>query len=122
MSDLATHLSGFLRVHLPAERNASQHTCDSYAYSFRLLLKFAAGRLKCKPSQLILGQIDASMVMAFLEHIEGERGNSARTRNARLAAIKSFFRYLEYRLPAYPDQPRHIHSIPIKKTHQHLID
>ena len=122
MNDLATHLSGFLREHLPAERNASQHTCETYAYSFQLLVEFAAGRMKCKPSQLTLGQIDASMIMAFLEHIETKRGNCARTRNARLAAIKSFFRYLEYRLPAYLDQSRQIHAIPMKKTDQMLID
>lgn len=122
MNDLATHLSGFLREHLPAERNASQHTCEAYAYSFQLLVEFAAGRLKCKPSQLTLDQIDASMIMTFLEHIEAKRGNCARTRNARLAAIKSFFRYLEYRLPAYLDQSRQIHAIPMKKTDQMLID
>jgi len=122
MSDLATPLSGFLREHLPTERNASQHTCESYAYSFQLLVKFAADKCRCKPSQLAIGQINAEMVMAFLEHIEVKRGNSARTRNARLAAIKSFFRYLEYRQPAYLDQSRQIHAIPMKKTDQTLID
>ena len=122
MNDFATHLSGFLREHLPTERNASHHTCDAYAYSFRLLLEFAANRLKCKPSQLSLVQIDAAMVMAFLEHIEGKRRNCPRTRNARLAAIKSFFRYLEYRLPSSIDQSRQIHAIPMKKTDQTLID
>jgi site-specific recombinase XerD len=62
------------------------------------------------------------MVMAFLEHIEDKRGNSPRTRNTRLAAIKSFFRYLEYRLPVCLDQSRQIHAIPMKKTDQKLID
>lgn len=122
MSDLATPLSGFLREHLPSERNASQHTCETYAYSFQLLVIFAADKCHCKPSQLTIGQIDASMVMTFLEHIEDKRGNSARTRNTRLAAIKSFFRYLEYRQPAYLDQSRQIHAIPMKKTDQTLID
>lgn len=122
MSDLATHLSGFLREHLPTERNASQHTCETYAYSFQLLVGFAADKCHCKPSQLTIGQIDASMVMAFLVHIEDKRGNSARTRNTRLAAIKSFFRYLEYRQPAYLDQSRQIHAIAMKKTDQTLID
>lgn len=122
MSDLATHLSGFLREHLPTERNASQHTCESYAYSFQLLVGFAADKYRCKPSQLTLGQIDASTVMAFLVHIEDKRGNCARTRNTRLAAIKSFFRYLEYRQPAYLDQSRQIHAIPMKKSDQTLID
>ncbi len=122
MSDLATPLSGFLREHLPSERNASQHTCETYAYSFQLLVIFAADKCHCKPSQLTIGQIDASMVMTFLEHIEDKRGNSARTRNTRLAAIKSFFRYLEYRQPAYLDQSRQIHAIPMKKTDLALID
>lgn len=122
MSDLATHLSGFLRDHLPTERNASQHTCETYAYSFQLLVRFAADKCHCKPSQLTIGQIDASMVMAFLVHIEDKRGNSARTRNTRLAAIKSFFRYLEYRQPAYLDQSLQIHAIPMKKTDLTLID
>lgn len=122
MNDLATHLSGFLREHLPRERNASQHTCDAYAYSFRLLLEFAAARLKCQPSRLSLAQIDSELVMAFLEHIEGKRGNCARTRNSRLAAIKSFFRYLEYRMPSSIDQSRQIHAIPMKKTDQALVD
>jgi len=122
MSDLATHLSAFLRVHLPIERNSSQHTCDAYAYSFQLLVGFAVGKCRCKPSQLVISQIDAPMVMAFLEHIEGKRGNSARTRNSRLAAIKSFFRYLECRMPAYLDQSRQVHAIPMKKTDQTLID
>ncbi len=122
MSDLATPLSGFLREHLPSERNASQHTCETYAYSFQLLVIFAADKCHCKPSQLTIGQIDASMVMTFLEHIEDKRGNSARTRNTRLAAIKSFFRYLEYRQPAYLDQSRQIHAIPMKKTDLTLID
>jgi site-specific recombinase XerD len=119
MSDLATPLSGFLREHLPSERNASQHTCETYAYSFQLLVIFAADKCHCKPSQLTIGQIDAS---TFLEHIEDKRGNSARTRNTRLAAIKSFFRYLEYRQPAYLDQSRQIHAIPMKKTDLALID
>lgn len=122
MSDLATHLSGFLREHLPTSRNASQHTCDAYAYSFRLLLEFVAGKQKCNPSQLSISQINAPTVMAFLEHIEGKRGNCPRTRNARLAAIKSFFRYLEYRMPACLDQSRQIHAIPMKKTDLTLID
>lgn len=122
MSDLSTPLSSFLREHLPSERNASQHTCDTYAYSFQLLVIFAAEKCHCKPSQLTIGQIDASLVMTFLEHIEDKRGNSARTRNTRLAAIKSFFRYLEYRQPAYLDQSRQIHAIPMKKTDLTLID
>lgn len=122
MTALAPHLSTFLREHLPKERRASQHTCEAYAQSFQLLLGFAAGRLKIKPSRIEIERLDAPLVLAFLEHLEKTRRNSARTRNARLAAINAFFRFLEYRVPACLDQARRIHAIPMKKTDQALVD
>lgn len=82
------YLSSFPREHLPKERGASQHTCEAYAQSFELLLHFAAGRLKLKPSKIEIERLDAPLILAFPEHLEKQRGNSARTRNARLAAIK----------------------------------
>ena len=121
MTDLATYLETFLRVHLPRERGASVHTCEAYAYSFKLLLCFAAERFHAKPSDLNIEQIDAPLILAFLEHIEGNRGNSARTRNARLAAIHSFFRFLEYRHPSSLDQSRQIHAIPMKRIDKALV-
>lgn len=121
MTALAPHLAAFLREHLPHERRASLHTCATYAYSFQLLVCFAARQLKVKPCQLELEQLDASLVLDFLKHIEIERHNSARTRNARLAAINSFFRFVEYRLPSCLDQSRRIHAIPMKKTDETLI-
>jgi integrase/recombinase XerD len=84
MTTLAPHLAAFLREHLPHERKASPHTCATYAYSFQLLVCFAAGQLKAKPCQLEIEQLDAPLVLAFLKHIESDSGNSARTRNARL--------------------------------------
>jgi integrase/recombinase XerD len=122
MTALAPHLSTFLREHLPKERRASQHTCEAYAQSFQLLLGFAAGRLKIKPSRIEIERLDAPLVLAFLEHLEKTRRNSARTRNARLAAINAFFRFLEYRVPACLNQARRIHAIPMKKTGQALVD
>ena len=121
MTALAPHLSSFLREHLPKERRASQHTCEAYAQSFQLLLSFAASRLKMKPAKIEIERFEASLILAFLEHLERKRGNSARTRNARLAAINSFFRFLEYRVPSCLDQSRRIHAIPMKKTDQALI-
>ena len=106
MTAIAPYMSAFLREHLPQERRASPHTCDTYAYAFQLLLCFAARRFQTEPSSLELEQIDAPLVLAFLEHIETERGNSPKTRNARLAAIHAFFRFLEYRLPSCLDQAR----------------
>jgi integrase/recombinase XerD len=122
MTSLAPHLSGFLREHLPKERRASQHTCEAYAQSFQLLLGFAANRLKIKPSKIEIERLDAPLILAFLEHLEKKRGNSVRTRNARLAAINSFFRFLEYRVPSCLEQARRIHAIPMKKTDQALVD
>jgi integrase/recombinase XerD len=118
---LASHLSTFLREHLPRDRAASTHTCETYAYSLMLLLRFAAEHLSVTPSKIDLAQVDATLVLGFLTHIEKERGNTVRTRNARLAAIKSFFRYLEYREPHSVEQARQIHGIPLKKTDEGLV-
>jgi len=121
MTALAPHLTTFLREHLPRERRASPHTCEAYAYSFQLLLCFAASRLRTTPSRIEIEQLDPPLLLAFLEHIERERGNSARTRNARLAAIKAFFRFLEYRLPSCLDQARRVRAIPMKKVDEALV-
>jgi site-specific recombinase XerC len=91
MIPIAPHITAYLRERLPLERGASPHTCDSYAYTFRLLFNYAASRFNVTPSKLYLEQIDASLVMDFLADLEATRGNGAKTRNARLAAIKSFF-------------------------------
>lgn len=122
MTALAPHLSSFLREYLPRDRGVSLHTCEAYATSFQLLASFSAERLKIKPSKLEVEHLDVPQILAFLEHLEGQRGNSARTRNARLAAIHAFFRYLEYRQVSCLDQSRQIHAIPMKKTDQALID
>lgn len=121
MTALAAQLSAFLREHLPRERKASPHTCEAYAYAFQLLVGFAASHLGVRPSQLAVEQLDVPLVLAFLEHLEAERRCSARTRNARLAAIHSFFRFLEYRLPSCLEQARQIGAIPMKKIDQALV-
>jgi integrase/recombinase XerD len=122
MSALAVHLEAFLREHLPRDRRASVHTCEAFAYAFQLLVRFAAARLNRQPSSLEIVQLDAPLILAFLEHIETERHNLPQTRNARLVAIKAFFRFLEYRLPGCLDQARRIHAIPVKKTDETVID
>src|SRR6202049_2363632 len=100
MTPIAPHVEPFILEPPPPRRGASQHTCDSYAYSFQLLFQFAAARLKVTPSSLALEQLDARLVSAFLEYLEDTRLNAPETRNVRLAAIKSFFHFLEYRQPA----------------------
>ncbi len=121
MTPLAPHITAFLRERLPIDRRASEHTCDTYAHAFRLLFQFAATRLAKTPSQLHLEQIDATMVLAFLQHIETERKNGPVTRNGRLAAIKSFMHYIEYQVPSALDQVRRILAIPFKKTDTKLV-
>ena len=121
MTALAPYLSAFLREHLPRERGASQHTIASYAQCYRLLLTFASERRKTPPSRLSLENLDAPMICAFLDHLEADRANSAKSRNARLAAIHSLFRFLEYRVPSCLDQARPIHAIPMKRSVQPLV-
>ena len=122
MTALAPHLAAFLREHLPRERGASPHTVAAYAHSFTLLVRFAAERVKRRPSDLAVEDIDPGLVLAFLDHVEEKRGNAARTRNARLAAIRTFFRYLEYQAPVCLDQALRIRALPIKRTDAKLID
>jgi site-specific recombinase XerD len=121
MTLIAPHISAFLLERLPLQRGASPHTCESYAYTFQLLFQFASERLKVTPSQLHLEQIDAALVMDFLAHIESQRKNGSSTRNARLAAIKSFLRFVEHRVPSALEQSLRIRSIPSKKTDKRLI-
>ena len=121
MTPLAPHLTQFLREYLPRQRAMSAPTSDTYAYAFQLLVCFAARRLKTTPSALSIEQLDATLILGFLEHLEKERGNCARTRNSRLAAIKTFFRFLEYRLPSCLEQALRIRAIPVKKTDEVII-
>jgi len=121
MTLLAPHLTAFLAERLPRERGASVHTCDTYAYAFKLLVTWAAARFGTTPAALTLEQLDASCLLAFLEHLEVARKNSARSRNARLAALKSFARFVEYRVPACLEQVRRILAIPMKKADAGLV-
>src|SRR5215471_2274221 len=121
MTPIAPHIEAFLREHLCLHRGASQLTCDSYAYSFQLLFEFAAKRRKVTPSALMLEQLDAGLVSAFLEYLEDKRQNAPETRNVRLAAIKSFFHFLEYRQPSALEQIRRVLAIPFKKTSTRLV-
>lgn len=122
MTNLSNFLSTFLREYLPCVRGASQHTSETYAYAFQLLICFAARRAKTQPSKLNLEFLDAPLIMDFLNYLEKKRKNTARTRNARLAAIKAFFHFLEYRAPSCLEQARRINAIPAKKTDEKLID
>jgi integrase/recombinase XerD len=118
---IAPHLTAFFEQRLPMERRVSENTRDSYAYAFQLLLTFASKRLQVKPSQLAVEQIDAPLVLAFLNDLETTRGNGPSSRNIRLAAIKSFMHFLEYRAPSAIEQIRRVLAIPAKKTESKLV-
>lgn len=121
MTPIAPLIAGFLREHLPVEQGYSSHTCETYAYAFRLLFKYASDRLGKRPSQLNLEDLDTELVLGFLSHLEEQRGNSASTRNTRLAAIKAFMRYAEFREPAAIALARRVHAIPNKRHDQTLV-
>jgi integrase/recombinase XerD len=121
MTPIAPLMTRFLREHLPVEQGYSPHTCETYAHAFRLLFIFASARLGTPPSQVPLEHVDAPLFLEFLAHLEEQRGNSAATRNTRLAAIKAFMRYVEFRVPSALAQARQIHAIPEKRHDQALV-
>jgi site-specific recombinase XerD len=121
MTAIAPLMTAFLQDYLPHQRGASPHTRDTYADSFRLLFEFARQQLKIAPSAMQLEQIDAPLILGFLDHLEHHRANTVRTRNLRLAAVKAFFRFVEHRLPAALEQIHRILAIPVKKTDWRLV-
>lgn len=121
MTLIAPHIAAFLQERLPIECGASEHTLDSYAHAFRLLFGFVSARRNIRPSAIRLEDIDAPLVLAFLAHIEQVRRNSARSRNARLAAIKCFMRFVEHRVPSALEQVRRVLAIPVKKIDLKLV-
>jgi site-specific recombinase XerD len=114
-SVLSSALHGFLTDYLPRQKGMSVHTLYSYRDSLKLLLRFAAGKER-DPSQLTLQQITNEMVVAFLQHLETSRRNQISTRNVRLSAIHSFFRYVGANYPEHLALAQRILSIPFKRT------
>ncbi len=112
---LAPLLEQFFTQRLMQQRQASPHTISSYRDTFRLLLKFAQERLHTPPALLTLEAIDAPLIAAFLDHLEKHRGLSARSRNLRLTAIHSFFRYAAFELPDHAAQIQRVLAIPNKR-------
>ena len=121
MTPIAPHIADFLQQHLPVDRGASINTCESYAYAFKLLFEYASDCLRITPSELNLEQLDAPLIVNFLNYLETERGNGPNSRNIRLAAIKSFIHFMEYRAPKALEQIRRILAIPPKKADTRLV-
>lgn len=121
MTLVAGLLESFFTQRLQQQRNASPNTIAAYRDTFRLLLAFAQERLRTPPSELQLGELDAALTTAFLQHLEKVRRNSVRTRNARLAAIHSFFRFAALQEPAHGATCQRVLAIPTKKTERKLV-
>jgi len=121
MTPIAPHITAFLQQRLPVERSASENTCESYAYAFMLLFKYAADRLKVSPSQIQFEQLDTPLIIDFLNHLETKRGNGPSSRNTRLAAIKSFMHFMAYRVPSAMEQIQRVLAIPAKKADSRLV-
>ncbi|MFQ5961720.1 MAG: tyrosine-type recombinase/integrase [Candidatus Methylomirabilales bacterium] len=115
-------LQAFFTDRLLRQRQASAHTIASYRDTFRLLLRFSEQRLGKSPSELSVDDLDAPFVGEFLDHVERERGTTARTRNVRLAAVHSFFRYVALCEPACAELCRRILAIPTKRHERKLIE
>ena len=116
-----TLLERFFTQRLMQQRQASAHTIASYRDTFRLLLQFAQKRLRRAPSTLALEDIDAPLVVDFLDEQEKVRDVTARTRNLRLTAIHSFFHYVAFEAPAHAAQIQRVLAIPAKRFARALV-
>lgn len=121
MTALAPSLQAFFVERLGAQRNASAHTVAAYRDTFRLLLRFVSETKGVAPAKLTIEDLDAPLVGAFLDHLEEHRGVSARTRNARLAAIHSFFSFAALEHPEHAELIHRVLAIPPKRATRPLV-
>jgi integrase/recombinase XerD len=118
---LAPLLQRFFTKRLISERHVSPHTIASYRDTFRLLFRFAEVKLKKAPSTLLLQDLDCNFISTFLQDLEQKRGNSARSRNLRLTAIRSFFRYASFEEPDLSGLIQRVLGMPDKRYDQRLV-
>jgi integrase len=121
VSTLAPTLQAYITERLIRQRQASSNTVAAYRDSFKLLLVFAQRRTGKPPSKLEVADLDAPLIGAFLDHLESERGNSIRTRNARLAAIHSLFRYAALRHPEDAAVIQRVLAMPPKRFESAIV-
>ena len=103
------------------KRPADRHTISSYRDTFRLLLQFALKRLHMQPARVAFEDIDAPLISAFLDDLQNSRGITARSRNLRLTAIRSFFHYAAYEEPSHSSQIQRVLAIPGKRHTRRLV-
>ncbi len=111
----ASVVTRFFTCRLIEQRHASVHTISSYRDTFRLLLRFTHARTSKEPSQLTWEEIDAPLITGFLDDLELQRGITARSRNLRLTAVRSLFRYAAFELPQHAEQIQRVLAIPCKR-------
>jgi integrase/recombinase XerD len=121
MTAIAPTLQSFFTDHLRHQRHASDHTVAAYRDSWKLLLGFAQQTTGKSPSQIQFADLDAPLIGAFLDHLEHQRGNTARTRNARLASIHSLFRYAALRHPEDAAVIARVLAVPPKRFSHNVI-
>lgn len=117
-----TLLQRFFTQRLMQQKRVSAHTISSYRDTFRMLLLFAQKRLRTPPDKLPFEKLDAPFVAAFLNELEKTRGVTVRTRNLRLTAIRSFFRFAAYEMPTHSAQIQRVLAMPAKRFDRKLID
>jgi site-specific recombinase XerD len=122
MTPLAPLVTAFFRSKLAVEKGVSKNTITSYGYAFKFLCRYVSARVGKSPSELSLEDLDAPMVRDFLDYLERDCGNTARTRNLRLTAIRSFAKYVEYEVPSALEQVRRILAISSKRTEERLVN
>jgi integrase/recombinase XerD len=121
VSALAPTMQAFFTERLIGQRQASPHTIAAYRDTFRLLLGFAQERTGIKPHALDVEDLDAALITAFLDHLERDRGNGPRTRNARLAAVRSLYRYAALRHPEHAATIARVLAIPTKRHDRAIV-
>lgn len=121
MTSLSPLVQAFFQDRLINQLRSSPHTIAAYRDTFKMLFEFLSLRLKKTPTQMLLEDLDSGAVGEFLLHLEHSRKNSLRSCNARLAAIRSFFKYLEYRHPDYLGQIQRVLSIGSKRCEKRIV-
>lgn len=119
---IAGLVEAFFTKRLMQERQSSPHTIAAYRDTFRLLFEFMQQHLNKAPSNVTVSDLDSTLIGSFLDHLERNRGNKARTRNARLATIHSFFHYIALQEPAHASIIQRVLAIPNKRYERRLID
>jgi integrase/recombinase XerD len=121
-ADLPALVQRFFVDRLQAQLGASPHTMASYRDTFRLLLGFTSERLARQPSKLCVEDLDAPLLVSFLKYLEHKRGSTPKTRNTRLAAVRSFFRFVAYAEPARSLQCQQVLAIPNKRHERPMVE